>query len=81
MAQTTRNMSAVREICVQSLGWEDPLEANGSHSSILGWEIPWTEQPGGLQSLGLQESDMIEQLTGNQNFMGILENDNLSLVY
>ena len=58
VAQTTMNMSAVREICVQSLGWEDPLEANGSHSSILGWEIPWTEQPGGLQSMGLQESDM-----------------------
>ena len=81
MAQTTKNMSAVWEICVQSLGWEDPLEANGNHSSILAWEIPWTEQPGGLQSLGLQESDTIEQLTGNQNFMEILENGNLSLAY
>ena len=43
---------------VQSLGWEDPLEDEmATHSSILAWEIPWTEKPGRLQSLGLQESD------------------------
>ena len=46
---------AVREIRVQSLGWEDPLEKGmATHSSILAWEIPWTEKPGGLQSLGSQ---------------------------
>ena len=40
---------------VQSLGWEDPLEKEmATHSSILGWRIPWTEEPGGLQSVGLQ---------------------------
>ena len=46
---------------VQSLGWEDPLEKEkASHSSILAWEIPWTEEPDGLQSLGWQESDVTE---------------------
>ena len=40
---------------VSSLGWEDPLEEGmATHSSILAWRIPWTEEPGGLQSLGLQ---------------------------
>ena len=40
---------------VQSLGWEDPLEKGmATHSSILAWRIPWTEEPGGLQSMGLQ---------------------------
>ena len=40
---------------VQSLGWEDPLEEEmAAHSSILAWKIPWTEEPGGLQSLELQ---------------------------
>ena len=39
---------------VRSLGWEDPLEEDmGTHFSILAWEIPWTEEPGGLQSIGL----------------------------
>ena len=45
---------------VQSVGCEDPLEEEmATHSSILAWEIPQTEEPGGLQSTGLQESDMI----------------------
>ena len=45
----------MQETQFQSLGWEDPLEKNiATHSSILAWEIPWTEEPGGLQSLGLQ---------------------------
>ena len=40
---------------IQSLDWEDPLEKGmATHSSILSWEIPWTEEPGGLQSMGLQ---------------------------
>ena len=43
----------MQETWVQSLGWEDPLEKDmGTHSSILAWEIPWTEEPGGLQSVG-----------------------------
>ena len=46
---------------VQSPGWEDPLEKEmATQSSILAWRIPWTEEPGGLQSMGLQESDMTE---------------------
>ena len=47
-----------------TLGQEDPLEEDtATHSSILAWRIPWTEEPGGLQSMGLQESDTTEQLT------------------
>ena len=42
------------ETQVQSLGWEDPLEGTATHSTILAWGIPWTEEPGGLQSLGSQ---------------------------
>ena len=49
------------ETQVQSLGREDPLEKEtATLSSILAWEIPWTEEPGGLQSVGLQESDTTE---------------------
>ena len=46
---------------VQSLGWEDPLaEGMATHSSILAWRIPWTEEPGGLQSTGSQRVDTTE---------------------
>ena len=49
----------MEETWVQSLDWEDPLEKEmATHSSILAWEITWIEEPGGLQSMGLQESDM-----------------------
>ena len=45
----------MKETQVQSLGWEDPLEKEmATHSSILTWEIPWTEEPAGLPSMGLQ---------------------------
>ena len=45
----------MQETRVQFLGWEDRLEkAMATHSSVLAWEIPWTEEPGGLQSMGLQ---------------------------
>ena len=50
-------MQETQETWVQSLGWEDPLEEEmTTHSSILAWEIPWTEGPGGIQSMGLQKS-------------------------
>ena len=50
-----KNLPAIQETWVQSLGWEDPLEKGmATHSSILAWEIPWTEEPGGLQSMGSQ---------------------------
>ena len=55
MAQLVKNLPAMQETRVQSLGWEDPLEKGmETHSSILTWEIPWTEEPGGLQSMGSQ---------------------------
>ena len=45
----------MQETWVHSLGWEDPLEEEmAAHSGILAWKIPWTEEPGGLQSMGLQ---------------------------
>ena len=48
-------MQETQERQVMSLGWEDPLEEGmATHSSILAWRIPWTEEPGGLQSIGLQ---------------------------
>ena len=55
VAQMVKNLLAMQETWVQSLGWEDPLEKGVAiHSSILAWSIPWTEEPGGLQSLGSQ---------------------------
>ena len=55
MAQMVKDLPAMWETWVQSLGWEDPLEKGmTTHSSILPWRIPWTEEPGGLQSVGSQ---------------------------
>ena len=55
VAQTVKNPPAMQETQVQSLGWEDPLEKGMAiHTSILIWRIPWTEEPGGLQSMELQ---------------------------
>ena len=54
VAQTVKNLPAVQETWVQSLGQEDPLEKGmATHSSILAWKIPWTKEFGGLQSMGL----------------------------
>ena len=56
-----KNLPAMRETWVRSLGREDPLERGmATHSSILAWRIPWTEKPGGLQSMGLKEPDTAE---------------------
>ena len=60
---------------VQSLGQEDPLEKEmATHSSILAWEIPWTEEPDGLQSMGFQKSDVTNHHhhTLNANFLSLL---------
>ena len=58
VAQTVKNLPAMQETCVRSLGRKDPLEEGiATHSSILAWRIPWTEEPGGLQSMVLQELD------------------------
>ena len=90
VVHSVKNLPAVQETQVQSLGQEDPLEkAMETHSSFFAWKIPWTEEPDGLQAMGLQESDMTQQL--NHHHIGyIKENifiyhsmDNLfiSLVY
>ena len=56
VAQPVKNPPAMQEIWVWSLGWEGPLEKGmATHSSILAWRIPWTEEPGGLQFRGLQK--------------------------
>ena len=63
LAQLAKNPPAMQATPVQSLGQEDPLEKGmATHSSILAWKIPWTEEPGGLQSSGLQKLDTTEQL-------------------
>ena len=53
VSQLVKSLPAVQETLVRSLGWEDPLEKGmATYSSILAWKIPWTEEPGGLQSMG-----------------------------
>ena len=55
VAQMVKNLPAMQDTWVQSLDWEDPLEKGmATHPSILAWEIPWTEEPGRLQSMGSQ---------------------------
>ena len=64
-----KDLLAVQETLILSLGLEDPLEKGRAiHSSSLAWRIPWTEEPGGLQSMGSQESDMAERLTLSLHF-------------
>ena len=61
MAQIVKNLPAMQETWLQFLGQEDPREkGTATHSSILAGRIPWTEKPGGLQSMGVTESDMTE---------------------
>ena len=53
VAQTVKNLPAVLDTWIRSLDWEDPLKKGvATHSSIVSWRIPWTEEPGGLQSVG-----------------------------
>ena len=60
VAQLVKNLPAMWENWVQSLGWEDPLEEGmATHSSILAWRIPWTEEPGGLLSMALQSQTQL----------------------
>ena len=55
VTQTVKSLPAIQKNWVQSLGQEDTVEKEtATHSSILAWRIPWTEEPGGLQSMGLQ---------------------------
>ena len=63
MTQMVKNQPAMQETQARSLGWEDPLEEEMStHSSILAWRIPWTEEPGGYSPWGGKELDTIEPL-------------------
>ena len=64
MAQRVKRLPARQEICVRFLGWEDPLErAIATHSSILAWKIPWTEEPGaGYSPWGHKETNTTERL-------------------
>ena len=64
VAQTVKSLPTMRETWVRSLGQEDTLEKGmATHSSVLAWRIPWTEEPGGLQSMGSQELDTAKPLT------------------
>jgi len=80
VAQMIKNLSATWETWVWSLGWEDPLEKGmATHSSILAWRIPWTEEPGGLQSMGSQRaghdwSDLVRSTHNFEFFMSHLKN-------
>ena len=74
VSQMVKNLPAVQETEVQSLGQEDPMEKEmATHSSILAWRIPWTEEPGRLQSTGLQSwtqlSDWAQGRLSNINFL------------
>ena len=64
MAQPVKNLPAMQETWVQSLGWEDPLEKEmETHSSTLAWKIPWMEKPGWLQSMGSQNWTQLSDFT------------------
>ena len=70
MAQVVKNPPVIQETRVPSLGREVPLEeVMATHSSILAWRIPRTEEPGGLQSMGSQESDMTEHVMDYNHFI------------
>ena len=72
--QSVNHPPAMQETQVRFLGWEDPLEKEmATHSSILAWRIPWTEEPGGLLSMGCIELDMTEVTEhANMHSMNIL---------
>ena len=64
MAQTVRCLSTMWENCVRSLGQEDPLEKEmATHTSTIAWKIPWTEEPGRLQSMGSQSQTRLSDFT------------------
>ena len=61
MAQTVKSLPTMQETRLGSLGWEDPLKKEmATHSGILAWEIPWTEEPGRLQFMGHKVLDVTE---------------------
>ena len=68
-AQMVKNLPAMQETQVWSLVQKDPLGETANHSSIPAWEIPWTEESGGLQSIGRKELDTTDQLTNSHSGM------------
>ena len=71
VAQLVKNLPAMQETGVRFWDWEDLLEKEmGTHCSILAWRIPWTEEPGGLQSMGSQESDTTERVSMHHSSAG-----------
>ena len=84
LAQTIKNMPAMLETWVQSLGWDDPLEKGTAIlSSILAWRIPWTEEPGKLQSMGSQRirHDRATFTAPLENDLEISYKTNIHLLY
>ena len=64
VAQMVKHLSTMQETQVQALGWEDPLEKEmATHSSTIAWKIPWTEEPGRLQSMGSQSQTQLSDFT------------------
>ena len=79
-AQTVKSLPAEQMTWVQSLGREDPLEKEmATHSSILAWKIPWTEEPGRLQSMGSQRINMNERIPIFTLFLYALHDSELNL--
>ena len=73
VAQMVKNLPAVWEVWVRSLGREDPLEKGmATHSCIIAWKIPWTEEPGGYSPWGRKELDMTERLTDTGRYSVML---------
>ena len=71
VAKTVKNLPAMQETWVQSLGWEDLLEKGmTTHSSILAWRIPWTEVPGMLQSMGSHTTEQLTHTHTHQDILG-----------
>ena len=74
VAQKVNNLSAMQKAQVQSLGWEDPLEnGRGTHSSILAWRIPWTEELAGYSPWGHKKSDTTVQLKLSQSLWAMIK--------
>ena len=71
MSQMVENLPTVQETWVPPLSWEDPLEEEkATHPSILAWRMPWTEEPGGLQSLELERHDLVTKQEQTQTVCG-----------
>ena len=82
IAQSVKILPAMQETWVGFLGWEDPLEKEmATHSSVLAWRIPWTEEPGSLQFMGSQESDTTQLLKHHDIFKGHNETNVLNVCY